>query len=334
MATSVATPLERRLGTIAGVNEMTSSSSIGSTRISLQFDLEPQHRRRRARGAGGDQRVARRPAGDAAQQPDLPQGEPVGRAGDHPRADLEDEDAGPDLRRGVEHRAASGWRRSRASATSRSAAARCRRCASSCCRSRSTSYGISTEDVRAAIQASNANRPKGAIEGDGRRLQIYTPDAGAARQPTTRRWSSPGATAPRCGCSDVAEVDRRRREHAHAGPVQRRAGGHRAGHAPARRQRHRDGRRRARAAARAAGRSCRPDVEARRSPPTARNSIRASLHEIELTLLISVVAGRAGRQRVPAQRARDASMPAVATVVVAARHLRRDVPARLQSSTT
>ena len=39
MATSVATPLERRLGVIAGVNEMTSSSGNGSTRISLQFDL-------------------------------------------------------------------------------------------------------------------------------------------------------------------------------------------------------------------------------------------------------------------------------------------------------
>src|SRR5205085_214383 len=39
MATSVATPLERRLGLIAGVNEMTSSSGNGSTRISLQFDL-------------------------------------------------------------------------------------------------------------------------------------------------------------------------------------------------------------------------------------------------------------------------------------------------------
>ena len=39
MASSVATPLERRLGVIAGVNEMTSSSSNGSTRVSLQFDL-------------------------------------------------------------------------------------------------------------------------------------------------------------------------------------------------------------------------------------------------------------------------------------------------------
>ena len=67
-------------------------------------------------------------------------------------------------------------------------------------------YGISTEDVRAAIQASNANRPKGAIEGDGRRLQIYTQTPALARAPTTRRWSSPGATARRCACGDVAEV--------------------------------------------------------------------------------------------------------------------------------
>ena len=39
MATSVATPLERRLGVIAGVNEITSNSSNGQTRITLQFDL-------------------------------------------------------------------------------------------------------------------------------------------------------------------------------------------------------------------------------------------------------------------------------------------------------
>jgi multidrug efflux pump len=39
MASSVATPLERALGTIAGVNELTSQSSQGSTRINVQFDL-------------------------------------------------------------------------------------------------------------------------------------------------------------------------------------------------------------------------------------------------------------------------------------------------------
>ena len=40
MASSVATPLERQFGRIAGVNEMTSVSQLGSTGITLQFDLD------------------------------------------------------------------------------------------------------------------------------------------------------------------------------------------------------------------------------------------------------------------------------------------------------
>ena len=39
MASSVATPLERQFGHIAGVTEMTSASSLGSTSITIQFDL-------------------------------------------------------------------------------------------------------------------------------------------------------------------------------------------------------------------------------------------------------------------------------------------------------
>ena len=39
MASSVATPLERQFGRIAGITEMTSSSSLGSTSITMQFDL-------------------------------------------------------------------------------------------------------------------------------------------------------------------------------------------------------------------------------------------------------------------------------------------------------
>jgi multidrug efflux pump len=39
MASAVATPLERQFGRIAGVTEMTSSSQLSSTRITLQFDL-------------------------------------------------------------------------------------------------------------------------------------------------------------------------------------------------------------------------------------------------------------------------------------------------------
>ncbi len=40
MATTVATPLERQLSTIAGISSMTSASTLGSTQITLQFDLD------------------------------------------------------------------------------------------------------------------------------------------------------------------------------------------------------------------------------------------------------------------------------------------------------
>jgi multidrug efflux pump len=49
----VAAPLERSLGRIAGVTEMTSSSSLGSTRVTLQFDLD-----RDIDGAAGDVQAA------------------------------------------------------------------------------------------------------------------------------------------------------------------------------------------------------------------------------------------------------------------------------------
>ncbi len=39
MASSVATPLERQFGRIASVTEMTSSSSLGNSSVTLQFDL-------------------------------------------------------------------------------------------------------------------------------------------------------------------------------------------------------------------------------------------------------------------------------------------------------
>ena len=39
MASSVATPLERQFGHIAGVTEMTSASTLGTTSVTIQFDL-------------------------------------------------------------------------------------------------------------------------------------------------------------------------------------------------------------------------------------------------------------------------------------------------------
>src|SRR5471032_3123035 len=53
MAATVATPLERALGRIAGITEITSSSSLGSTRITLQFELS-----RDIEGAANDVQAA------------------------------------------------------------------------------------------------------------------------------------------------------------------------------------------------------------------------------------------------------------------------------------
>ena len=71
MASSVATPLERQFGHIAGVTEMTSASYLGSTAITLQFDLNRNIDARGARRAGRDQCRARLSAGQSAEQSDL-----------------------------------------------------------------------------------------------------------------------------------------------------------------------------------------------------------------------------------------------------------------------
>ncbi|MCX6625905.1 MAG: efflux RND transporter permease subunit, partial [Acidobacteria bacterium] len=66
MASAVATPLERQFTTIAGIDSMTSSNSMGSTQITLQFDLD-----RRIDGAAVDVQTA-----IAAAMPLLPPGMP------------------------------------------------------------------------------------------------------------------------------------------------------------------------------------------------------------------------------------------------------------------
>ncbi len=81
MAASVASPLERRLGEIAGVTEMTSTSSLGSTSITMQFDLD-----RNVDGAARDVQAALNAAtadlpGDLPQVPTFrkynPSGSPI-----------------------------------------------------------------------------------------------------------------------------------------------------------------------------------------------------------------------------------------------------------------
>jgi len=59
VATSVATPLERHLGQIADVTEMTSSSTVGTTRITLQFSLDRDIKWRRCCRANSQQRQNR-----------------------------------------------------------------------------------------------------------------------------------------------------------------------------------------------------------------------------------------------------------------------------------
>src|SRR6266446_3329932 len=55
MASAVAAPLERQFAHIAGVTEMTSASYLGTTTITLQFDLSRNIDGAAARCAGGDQ---------------------------------------------------------------------------------------------------------------------------------------------------------------------------------------------------------------------------------------------------------------------------------------
>ncbi len=71
-------------------------------------------------------------------------------------------------------------------------------------------YGIGLEDVRAALASANANSPKGAIEAGGPALADLHQRPGRRMPPTTSRWWSPTATAPRCGCPIVGEVVRTR----------------------------------------------------------------------------------------------------------------------------
>ena len=106
MASSVAAPLERRLGAIAGVSEMTSTSSLGTTSIVVQFDLS-----RSVEGAARDVQAAinaarQRPAGRPAQPALLPQGQSRRRAGADHVDGVRHGDAGRGLRRRRQRRLA------------------------------------------------------------------------------------------------------------------------------------------------------------------------------------------------------------------------------------
>jgi multidrug efflux pump len=177
MASSVATPRERRLGAIAGVNEMTSSSGTGSTRINLQFELNRQI----------DSAAREVQAAISASRADLPatlRSNPTYRKAnpsDAPvlilaltsktKAPAEIFESVSNL---VQQRLAQVKGVGEVEIGGGSLpAVRVELVPYSLNR-----YGVSAEDVRAAIQATNPNRPKGEIDSNGNRLQIYSQPAG------------------------------------------------------------------------------------------------------------------------------------------------------------
>jgi len=177
MASSVATPLERRLAVIAGVNEITSSSGTGSTRVTLQFDLNRQIDSA-AREVQGAINAAR------ADLPSTLRSNPTYRKANPAAAPviilaLTSSTKTP----GQVYDAVSNLLQQKIAQVpgvgdvelggGTLPAVRVELIPFSLNR-----LGVSMEDVRAALQASNANRPRGAIEDDadgkGTRLQIYS----------------------------------------------------------------------------------------------------------------------------------------------------------------
>jgi len=177
MASSVATPLERRLGTISGVNEMTSSSSTGSTRITLQFDLN-----RQIDGAAREVQAAINAA--RADLPATLRSNPTYRKANPSDAPIIILALTSDTKTpGQIYDAVSNVVAQRLAQVSGVGDVEIGGGSLPAVRISANpfllnQYGVAMEDVRAAIQSANANRPKGALEGHGQRYQVYTTGAG------------------------------------------------------------------------------------------------------------------------------------------------------------
>jgi multidrug efflux pump len=173
MASSVATPLERRLATIAGVNEVTSRSSTGSTRVTLQFDLN-----RNIDAAAREVQAAIN-----ASRSDLPatlRSNPTYRKANPSAAPvLILALTSPTREPGQIYDAVSNIVQQKIAQVPGVGDVELGGGSQPAIRIELNPfalnrYGIAMEDVRAALQASTANRPKGDIEVNGRRLQIYS----------------------------------------------------------------------------------------------------------------------------------------------------------------
>ncbi|HEX4080328.1 MAG TPA: efflux RND transporter permease subunit [Rhizomicrobium sp.] len=175
MATSVATPLERHLGTIADVTEMTSSSSVGSTRIALQFGID-----RDIDGAARDVEAATNAA-----RVDLP----VSLRSNPTYRKFNPADApililaltSQSLSTGQIYDSASTILQQKLSQVEGIGQVQIGGSSLPAVRIDLNplalfKYGIGLEDVRAALSAANANAPKGAVAQGPLKYQIYTND--------------------------------------------------------------------------------------------------------------------------------------------------------------
>ena len=175
VATSVATPLERHLTQIADVSEMTSTSTVGSVRITLQFGLD-----RDIDGAARDVQAAINAA-----RADLPvslRSNPTYRKvnpADAPVLVLALTSATSTP--GQLYDAATTVIEQKLSQLSGVGQVQVGGGSLPAVRAELNPlalfrYGIGLEDVRAALNAANAHSPKGAIEQGDRRYQIYAND--------------------------------------------------------------------------------------------------------------------------------------------------------------
>jgi multidrug efflux pump len=205
VATSVAEPLERHLGQIADVTEMTSNSGIGQTRITLQFDLN-----RDIDGAARDVQAA-----IVAARQDLPaslKSNPTYRKvnpADAPILILAM--TSKTLTQGQMYDAASNVFQQQLSQITGIGQVIIGGSALPAVRVELNpqalyKYGIGLEDIRAALASANANSPKGTIDDGERRYQVYTND-----QATEANDYKPLVVAYRNGAAvtltDVAAVN-------------------------------------------------------------------------------------------------------------------------------
>jgi multidrug efflux pump len=204
VATSVAAPLERHLGQIADVTEMTSTSSVGQARITLQFGLD-----RDIDGAARDVEAALNAA--HADLPTALKSNPTYRKVNPADAPILILALTSDtLTRGQLYDAADTVLEQKLSQLPGVGEVDVNGSALPAVRVELNpgalfKYGIGLEDIRAALASANANSPKGAIEEGPSHFQIYTND-----QASKADQYKPLVVAYRNGAavrlSDVAEV--------------------------------------------------------------------------------------------------------------------------------